>query len=200
MTTTPAPGRTEIEDRDQRVHLHGASWTDYERLLAIRGERRVPRITYLQGELELMSPSRRHERIAESIGLLLMVWAMEQRLPLRAFGTTTWRDRRGNRGAEADKCFLLGANDAPRPDLAIEVVVTSGGIDELEVYRGLGVPEVWFWRDARITVHVLHDDRYEPAASSAPLPQMDVNLLARLAARRDQTKAARVLQWLLRRR
>jgi hypothetical protein len=28
------------------------------------------------------------------------------------------------------------------PDIAIEVVWTSGGIDKLEVYRGLDVPEV----------------------------------------------------------
>ena len=38
---------------DQRVGLRGASWADYERLLAIRGEKAVPRITFLEGEIEL---------------------------------------------------------------------------------------------------------------------------------------------------
>ncbi|MEG4506483.1 Uma2 family endonuclease [Microcoleus sp. F6_B4] len=33
------------------------------------------------------------------------------------------------------------------PDLAIEVVFTSGGIDKLQLYKRLGIPEVWFWED-----------------------------------------------------
>ena len=32
------------------------------------------------------------------------------------------------------------------PDIAIEVVVTSGLVDKMAVYAGLGVPEVWLWR------------------------------------------------------
>ncbi len=40
------------------------------------------------------------------------------------------------------------------PDLAIEVIWTSGGIDKLESYRGLGVGEVWFWREGRMEVFV----------------------------------------------
>ncbi|MFN9407014.1 MAG: Uma2 family endonuclease, partial [Dolichospermum sp.] len=37
-----------------------------------------------------------------------------------------------------------GAN-RKRPDLVIEVVVSSGGIDKLEAYKRLQIPEVWFW-------------------------------------------------------
>lgn len=32
------------------------------------------------------------------------------------------------------------------PDLAIEVIITSSGIDRLDLYQGLGVREVWFWQ------------------------------------------------------
>lgn len=39
---------------------------------------------------------------------------------------------------------LLGSEDAERPHLAIEVVWTSGGLDKLDVYRKLGVREVWY--------------------------------------------------------
>lgn len=35
---------------DQRVFLHGVSWQDYERLLAMRGDASSPRIAYLAGE------------------------------------------------------------------------------------------------------------------------------------------------------
>lgn len=47
---------------DQRVRLHAVGWADYEELLAMRGESAVPRVSYLEGELELMSPSADHER------------------------------------------------------------------------------------------------------------------------------------------
>jgi hypothetical protein len=36
-------------------------------------------------------------------------------------------------------------DDRDRPDVAIEVVWSSGGINELEVYRKLGVREVCFY-------------------------------------------------------
>ena len=38
---------------DQFVYLHGVSFLEYEALLQMRGDRSVPRITYLRGELEL---------------------------------------------------------------------------------------------------------------------------------------------------
>ncbi|MFO0608169.1 MAG: Uma2 family endonuclease, partial [Polyangiales bacterium] len=52
------------DDLDQRVVLPGVSWAMYEALDTLRGERRTPRLTYLEGTLELMSPGRNHERIA----------------------------------------------------------------------------------------------------------------------------------------
>ena len=45
------------------------------------------------------------------------------------------------RGVEPDECYCLGTL-AEIPDIAIEIALTSGGIDKLEVYRGLQVPEV----------------------------------------------------------
>jgi len=41
------------------------------------------------------------------------------------------------------------------PDIAIEVVLTSGGIEKLPVYAGLGVREVWFWEDDAFHLHAL---------------------------------------------
>ena len=56
---------------DQRVTLHGVSWADYEALLAMRGESSGTRVTYLEGELELMTPSINHEAIKTRLGRLL---------------------------------------------------------------------------------------------------------------------------------
>jgi hypothetical protein len=56
-------------------------------------------------------------------------------------------------------------------------VWTSGGLPKLEIYRRLRVPEVWFWRSGRITVHVLREEAYVEAAASEVLPGIDLALL-----------------------
>jgi Uma2 family endonuclease len=184
--------RTDLRlDLDQRVLLHGATWDDYERLLAIRGESAAVRITYLRGEVELMSPSSDHEGISTLIGRFVEAFAEERDLPLNGYGSWTIRKKRRGRGAEPDECYVLGTRRPSRPDLAIEVVLGSGGIDKLEVYRVLEVPEVWLWRRHRIGVYLLEADRYRQAARSALLPAIDLALVARLATSRDQTAAVR---------
>ena len=51
---------------DQRVILHDVSWAQYEAALAIRGDSSGTRIAYLEGELELMTPSVSHEFIKKN--------------------------------------------------------------------------------------------------------------------------------------
>jgi hypothetical protein len=48
---------------DHIVVLHDVSWVDYERVLAMRGDVSVPRLNYVEGELELMTPSWPRESI-----------------------------------------------------------------------------------------------------------------------------------------
>jgi Uma2 family endonuclease len=68
----------------------------------------------------------------------------------------TFRHEPKERGLEPGECYVVGKPQAEGfPELAIEVVVTSGWINKLEVYSGLGVREVWLWADGRILVYVL---------------------------------------------
>ncbi len=194
---TPIAPATD-RDTDQRVYLHGVSWDDYERLLDMRGESSGVRITFLEGEVELMSPSRSHERIKKTLARLVEAYAEERGLALNGCGSWTIKERREDRGAEPDECYVLGVHEPERPDLAIEVVWTSGGLDKLEVYRGLGVREVWTWIDGRIVVHELEGERYVERARSALLPGLDLARVASLAARPDQTQAGRELRQELR--
>jgi Uma2 family endonuclease len=188
---TLPPGEI-VRTADQRVILHGVPWSHYEVLLALRGEASVPRLTYLGGELELMSPSQDHERIKKLLARLLETYALAKTLPLNGFGSWTLRNALRERGAEPDECYVLGdATGKDRPDLAIEVVWTSGSLDKLAVYAGLGVGEVWFWREGRIEVYVLRVGAYARLERSALLPDLDLELLARFLAYDDQTRAAR---------
>ena len=192
--TAPAhiPEPDDPPREDHFVHFHGVSWADYERFLELRGDSSAPRITYLEGELEIMSPSRSHESIKSVIGCLVEVWCLEHGMEFSTYGSWTLQNKAGERGAEPDECYVFGAVAEPtRPDLAIEVVWTSGGINKLEVYRGLGVREVWYWRRSKIQPYVLRGDRYEPVERSEALPELDLDLLASHVERPTTSQAIR---------
>ena len=65
------------------------------------------------------------------------------------------------------------------PDLAVEVVVTSGGINKLEAYKRLQIPEVWFWENGALRMYSLGADGYAEVDRSFVLPELDIVLLAR---------------------
>jgi Uma2 family endonuclease len=162
---------------DQRVTLHHVPWSHYEAELAVRGEKSVPRISFLDGKLEFMSPSRDHERIAAWIARLAEIFAEEHGVELSPYGSWTLKHPE-LAGAEPDECYIAGEDlTKERPDLVIEVVWTSGGLDKLEIYRRLGIAEVWFWIAGKITIHSLREDRYERVERSASLPGLDVDVL-----------------------
>ena len=168
-----------VATADQRCVMR-ATWTDYEALDAIRGEHARPRITYLDGAVELMSPSNDHEEIKSKIGRLVDAFCLARRIIIQPFGSWTLKSETSEVAAEPDECYVFGGSRKALPDLAIEVVWTSGGLDKLEVYRRLGVGEVWFWKSDRLTVHVLGANGYERRDRSSCLPDIDLELLVSL--------------------
>ena len=201
-TAFDAPSRELLDSVDHRVVLHGLSWADYKRLLAIRGRGAGVRMTYLEGDLELMSPSRQHEGITSAIGRLVETYAEVRDLDLNSFGSWTIRSKPRERGVEPDKCYILGSpGEKRKPDLAIEVEWTRCLVDKLEVYRGLGVGEVWIWRRGRIEVYLLRGGRYELAEKSGLFPKLNLEELVRHLDYPSQTQAVRAFRaWLGRRR
>ena len=188
---------------DQRVHLSGVSWGDYERLLELRGEHSSVRLTYLDGELEIMTPSDPHERQKKRLARLLEAWSEEAGIDLEGVGSWTLRSELQKRGLEPDECYFVGhaGRGATAPDMAIEVVWTSGGLDKLTVYAGLGVREVWFWKDDALAFHALRQNRYERIARSELLPALDPELIGRhMVADTSQSQAVRDLRAAMRSR
>jgi Uma2 family endonuclease len=177
------------DDEDGRVLLHDVSWDRYEALLAFIGED-FPgvRVTYLEGALEIVTTSRFHEAIKTMLARLVEAYAVETRLDLNGYGATTFRKRAKRRGAEPDECYVVGRLGKV-PDIAFEVVWTSGGLDKLDVYAGLGVPEVWLWMEGALTVHALGARGYRKVKRSRFLPGLDPAELGRYLERTDQTKA-----------
>lgn len=167
-----------VPTADQRVVTYGVPWEHYEAQLTLRGDRPIPRIAYLEGAMELMSPSKDHERIKAYIGRLIEAYALDRGIDLSPYGAWTLKRAPLQSGLEPDECYLVGDQDRELPDLAIEVVWTSGGLDKLEIYRRLGIGEVWIWKDSRIDVRVLREGNYEGVTRSALFPDLDVAHLA----------------------
>src|SRR4051812_23950233 len=134
---------------DDRVEIrHGVSWSEFERFLVEneKDDAQFPRVTYLDGVLELVTPSRGHERHTNWTGTLVLEWAIHRGIGLSSYGSWLLKDKLRKAGAEPDDCFILGDDSAAplqRPHLVIEVQWSRRGINKLEVYRRLRVHEVW---------------------------------------------------------
>jgi len=191
-----------LENADQRVVMHGLTWTDYEKLLDIRGDRPGVRIYFLEGDLEIMSPSDRHEWYKKTLARLVEAYADEIGLELNGYGSLTMRQAPRERGAEPDECYVIGRSGG-RPHLAIEVVWTSGGLDKLAIYSGLGVRELWICEEAKkkphISVFTLRRGRYVRSPRSRVLPGLDLELVTRCLQVPSQSEAVRRLRAALRR-
>ena len=188
---------TQYRQRDDRpvddhiVYLHDVSWDDYERLLTMRGDHSAPRISYLEGEVEIMSPSKTHEGIKSLIGRLVETYCLERDIPFNTYGSWTLKSQDRSRGAEPDECWVFGDTPADRPHLAIEVVWTSGRIDKLDIYRKLGVAEIWYWRQGGIQPYCLRGEQYVPVTESEVLPGLNLELLTEFLDRPSTSDAIR---------
>jgi Uma2 family endonuclease len=183
---------------DHIVHLSGVSWEDYERLLDMRGDHSAPRIAYLEGVVEIMSPSFTHESVKSLIGCLVETYCLEREIPFSAVGSWTLKADDRTRGAEPDECYIFGEQPSERPHLVIEVFWTWGRIDKLDIYRKLGVAEVWYWRKGRIQPYGLRDERYIPLTASEVLPGLDLERLMSFLDRSTTYEAIRAYRDALR--
>jgi Uma2 family endonuclease len=189
------------EETDQRIFLHGRTWSEFEILLAVRGDRAGVRMFYLDGEIELMSPSGSHEGVKKTLARLVEAYADERGLEFNGFGSWTLKNAPKERGAEPDECYVIGATHKEKPDLAIEVIWTSGGLDKLAIYAGLGVRELWVWkRPGTILVYSLRGEAYETVSRSELLPEIDLVALAGCIAMPSQSQAVRAYRESLRKK
>lgn len=173
---------------------HAVSWTDYEALLAAKGDAPSPRTHYLDGVLEAVTPSRGHERHGAWISALVTAYALERDIELSSYRSWLLKDEVRNAGAEPDDCFILGDDSAAplaRPHFVIEVQWSRSGVDKLEVYRRLDVREVWFWERNAIAIYTLSGRRWRKAVRSRALPGLDVGEMCGFLDRPTMTAAIR---------
>lgn len=194
--------RIALDDPEERRVLSRVSWAQYEALLADLGDASAYRVHFLDGVLEILAPSRNHESGKTQIGNLLELYFLETDTEYFPMGSTTLKKPERQAGGEPDESYCIGT-DKEFPDLAIEVIVTSGSINRLELYRRLGVREVWFWQKNRLSLYHQREETpaqfietagYEPIQHSEVLPDLDLELLTRCLQNPNPLAAAKAFR------
>ena len=174
-------GKSHPAAGEERLMVSGVAWERYEELdRALGDDRPGPRLYFLEGEMEIMSTSLLHEQIKKWLAMLVEDYLFESGEEIFPHGQATLKRLR-EAGAEPDESWCFG-EDKERPDLVLEIALTSGGLSKLDVYRRFGVPEVWLWRKSALEVWTLRRDgaAYDgPAKKSRALPGLDLALLTR---------------------
>ena len=191
VVAAPSIPKLAPSDREQRFLVSNVAWRDY---VILREALDTPglRMTYLEGALELMSPSRAHERNKKAIARLIETCAFLLRLPLNGYGSTTFRSEAKKRGVEPDECWVRDKEllEGEYPQIVLEVIETSPLLDKLAVYDGFGVDEVWIFEDGAFSLHHRKKNGgYTRESRSALLPEIDFALVTNLAGERDQQTA-----------
>jgi Uma2 family endonuclease len=169
----PIPKKT-----DQLVIVKG-DWAKFK--LIQQGCEESPGIlvSYYDGTIEIVMPSRPHEIFSGTFHLLLSLYLAHLDIECLATGSAD-QEVKGTAAAQPDQSYCIDGIK-PIPDLSIEVVFSSGGINKLARYRAIGVPEVWFWEDGVLALYHLRLNGYEQIERSElpGLKNLDLNVFKR---------------------
>ena len=147
------------------ILIDGLTWQEFKTIEQLL-DRPGIRLSFLDGTLEIRKmPGKKHETVKQRISNLLDIFLEVSDIDYTPTGSMTLESEVGLVKREADLSYELGP-DRERPDLAIKVVVTSGGIDKLEAYNRLKISEVWFWQNGRLLIYALRQEGYEAIAKS----------------------------------
>lgn len=187
QAAAPLPVERAQDDEERRILRSNVTWATYVALREADDSSGV-RMTFLEGRLEIMNPGRRHEMDKKQIARLLELFCIEREIVLYAYGSMTFRSEASARGLEPDECYCRD-EDRAVPDIALEVAISAPGIDKLEIYRELGVREVWLFKKGGFQVFELKAEGYEAVGASRVLPELDLTQIAYFAAAEDQPAA-----------
>jgi len=174
MTTT----LEKLERLDEPILIDGLTWREFK-VVEVLLSRPGIRLSFLDGVFEIRRISgRKHQTVKERISTQVNLYLEYAGIDFTPTGSVTLESETEKVKREADQSYELGSN-RERPDLVVEVVVTSGGINKLEAYKRLQISEVWFWENGRLRLYSLAEDGYAEVDRSFVLPDLDIVLFSR---------------------
>lgn len=164
------------------------SWSDYEALSRQLGDRSIPRLKYRHGTIWFMSPLPEHGRNANLVADVIKAILDYLDKEYEAFTPITMKLPQRS-GIEPDYCFYIDNWQAaagkkridwevePAPDLVVEIDITSyTDVNDYLLYR---VPEVWLFKNDKVTIYNLQNEQYIVSNRSLYFPNIDVlNLIS----------------------
>lgn len=168
--------------------LTGVTWAQLESLeIAFQGIAGV-RLIYLAGNLEIMTLSQEHEDLKSTLGLLLETYLRSQKIRFYKRGSATLGNQMQGARKEPDESYNFDIKKLI-PDLVIEVIISSGSINILDIYKRIRVPEVWLWQGGKLAIYCLAETEYQGQSNSQLLPSLDIDRLVDYANYADQYDA-----------
>lgn len=183
---------------ETRMVLENVNWETYVALAdARRGS--VPRMTYNEGVLEMMSPKRKHEHLGRLIGRMIEAYSEIKGIEILSVASVTVKRSDLQKAYEADESYYvtnmarvlkkeeLDFEVDPAPDLVVEVELTSSAIDKMELFATMQVREVWRHDGTSVQFYRWVNGRYERIQESLELPGLELTLVNRFLDQRLQT-------------
>lgn len=197
----------QVAAAEARTVLENVRWETFLELAEGRTGS-VPRMTFDQGVLELMTPRRQHEGIGCLIGRIVETYSEVRGIEILSCASTTFKRVDLDRAFEPDESYYIAHADLirpkeevdllidPPPDLVIEVEITSSAIAKPKLFAAMGVPEVWRHDGSRLAMLALEGAAYRPLDSSLALPGLSTAMIDMVLARRfEQGETALIKQF-----
>ena len=164
---------------DRQLVYSGIDWKQFKLIQSGFADASGIRLAYFNGTIEILMPGRTHELFKSIIGMLIELFCLEMAIEFEPTGSMT-QEREGEVSLEADESYCFGTSKSI-PDLAIEVVLSSGGLDKLQRYQILEISEVWFWQDGVFSLYRFRNGKYDHITRSEipELTSLDIELLTR---------------------
>lgn len=166
---------------ETRTLIRNVSWATYVALCEERQDA-IPRMSYSDGMLELMSPKKEHEVIGSLLGRLVFAFCEHFERDVLSVASTTFHRKDLARGFEADQAFYFDHADRlrckeeidlaidPAPELVVEVEITSSALAKMELFAAMGVAEVWRHDGQTLRPYRLLGTGYTEVDESTALP------------------------------
>lgn len=150
---------------DRITTITNTTWSEYIAL-----DLPSKRVSFRNGVITIVSPGRNHEMIGDYIRLIILAYCRNFNMAVFTYNQTTLKEE-GKEGKEPDVAYCFDV-DKDKPDLAVEVNLTSGSIDDLTKYQYLKIAEVWLWEGNQIKFFVYQTDGYLELTTSSFLPNL----------------------------
>lgn len=183
--------------KESPLLFEGLTWREFKAVEQLL-DRPGYRLSFLDGVLEIkLMPGEPHETVKKRIAALVELYLLMAGFDFTPTGSMTLESEGAAVKREADESYKL-APGRRLPDLAIEVVFSSGGINQLEAYKRLKIKEVWFWEDGLLEVYHLRGEGntlyYEKVSSSEEVKGIDLDLLLRCINMVNHVDAVKTFQ------